>query len=153
MLMMQWRSSSRSKTTLEQSHGPPPSWILQDRVGYIPSPNSTTRLTYGDRLGDWHRVDISRDETPVTLPVFELIMDHGPVSKFPSTDILPSAYYTVLPDVDQTKLAALVSDDPISVLANSPSLQAVHHAPTSLTGASFYEPGELVVRTGFTVKV
>jgi chondroitin AC lyase len=125
-----------------------PSWIYHDRIGYIPASGVSLHFEYGDRTGNWRRVDHSQDDRPVTLPVFELAFDHGPcavASQVAGPSVIPATHYVVLPDIDEDDLAAFAQNSPISILANTRALQAVRHNPAALTGASFFEAGNLQI--------
>lgn len=132
----------------------PPAWLLHDRVGYIASPEADLRLAIGDRQGDWQRVDLGRSKDPVTLPVFELAIDHGPcVSPQAATPAPAASHYVVLPDIGEDELAAFAAKPTISILANTRALQAVRDDAGGLSGLSFFEAGELQLHPGLAVSV
>ncbi|EIP96639.1 polysaccharide lyase family 8,polysaccharide lyase family 8 [Opitutaceae bacterium TAV1] len=130
-----------------------PSWIYHDRIGYIVPSDMPLHFEYGDRAGNWHRVDRGRDDRPVTLPIFELALDHGPCAA-PEADgasALPPAHYIVLPDINEGDLVAFAQNPPLTVLANTHALQAVRHHGDALTGAGFFESGVLKIHDNLSV--
>jgi chondroitin AC lyase len=73
----------------------------------------------------------------VTKDVFNLWINHGPQPK-------DATYaYAVLPDIEQTALAAAAASPPWRVLAKTPQLQAVASPADGLVQAVFYAPGRL----------
>lgn len=151
------RADGTRETIPAGTHAYPPTgvtplWIHHDGVGYIPpapsgpaSPPATLRLKNAPATGNWHRVNSNLDDKPVTGNLFLLALDHGPAPAV----VQPSSYfhYIILPGADETATAAFAHKPSITILANTPALQAARHTnektSTTLTGITFFEPGNL----------
>lgn len=113
-----------------------PAWVWHDQVGYALLAPGDLLLTDGPQRGRWSDIG-GGATTEVELPVFSLALAHGRRPR-------DAAYaYAVLPGLDTAALPAWCRQPPVRVLANTPSLQAVHHPASGLTGAVFHRPGRL----------
>lgn len=114
-------------------------WVLHDSVAYL-FPNATEiNLVDSTASGNWrlitHQANAGTGE--VRKDVFTLWMNHGlhPQNK--------SYEYIVLPGVDAHTAEAYRKQGSLSVLSNTPAIQAVQNKPLQLTQIVFYVPGTL----------
>ncbi len=120
-------------------------WILHDGIGYVPiGDNDTLHVSKETRHGNWSDIGISDGQ--VSAQVFTAWFDHG---ERPDS---ATYAYAVLPGSDESKLNSFTSQADWRVLANSETIAAVHYDLSSTTQIVFYEPGELTIRPGLTIK-
>lgn len=116
-------------------------WIFHDQVGYVfPEPTSVHLMN--DRAsGSWQRINQQSDspKEEVNLDVFKLWLDHG---ARPSEETYA---YIVVPVTTVAGLEQNTAKENISILANTPEVQAVRHAGLGMCQAVFYEAGEVQV--------
>lgn len=116
-------------------------WVFQDKIGYVfPSP-TTISLKNDQANGSWWRINKQTDspKDELSLDVFTLWLDHG---KRPSD---ASYEYIVVPATSLEKLEQGLSKQNISILKNTPALQAVRHAELDITQLVFYKAGALQI--------
>lgn len=135
----------RSSAPIERS--PNGAWLAQNGVGYVfLSPPRAVTAHVGPQTGSWRDVNSdATDKKPITEQVFSLYLDHG---------VRPqNASYAcvVVPRIATQRLPAYAAAPPVSVLSNTPQLQAVRHAKAGITQAVFYGPGTLTIRPGLTL--
>jgi chondroitin AC lyase len=114
-----------------------PAWLHHDGVGYVFPDAAAVRLDAGPTSGNWHRINRRYPDKKETADVFSLWIEHG--AKPTAADYS----YVLLPGVDRGATARFARKSPVTVLKNTPALQAVHDAERGLTGAVFYNPGKL----------
>jgi len=90
-----------------------------DHTGYVLGPNTAATLSNTPQTGRWSEIGTG-PSAPVTLPVFNLWIEHG---IGPSN---ASYQYTVLPGATPAETAAESAHPSIQVLANRPEVQAVY---------------------------
>lgn len=115
-------------------------WVHHDGIGYLfpAPPNSATAQTVA-QSGSAYDINQTRSNDTVTRDVFSLQVNHGP---------RPSGAtyaYVVVPGIDAGEMGSYAADVPVTVLSNTPSLQAVRHDGLRMTQAAFYEPGSLAI--------
>lgn len=64
-----------------------------------------------------------------------------------------SYQYIVLPNKTSEEVSSYASDNPISILSNTSSVQAVRHNSLGIAELLFYQPGTVTVRDGLIVTV
>lgn len=114
-------------------------WILHDGVGYVFSPGQKVALTNGPQSGSWRDFGTSSPAEPQSLDVFNLWIEHG------SKPDGATYEYTVLPGSTAKSLSEYVMHPPVTVISNTPDLQAVVHQDAAVM-AAFYKPGSLELR-------
>jgi len=115
--------------------------VLHNHVGYIFAPDSNVTLFSGPRTGIWSDIGAGPG-TPVTVPVFDLWIDHGLAPK-------DAAYqYTVVPNATEEQLARLSKTAELVVLSNTANLQAVYSPGLKLAEVAFRQPGSLKTPLG-----
>jgi chondroitin AC lyase len=122
-------------------------WIHHDDIGYVfPAPESVT-IENDTRTGTWWNVTHSYGDIPYSNDVFACWLDHGdrPSSK--------SYAYIVLPGKSPQETAVYSRRLMVTIIRNTPSIQAVRHTALALTGAAFYQPGSVTIRKGLELSV
>ncbi|HWR14097.1 MAG TPA: polysaccharide lyase 8 family protein [Terriglobales bacterium] len=116
-------------------------WVHHDDVGYVFGKGSRVSLSIGSQTGQWSDIG-SGSERPITLPVFNLWIDHGYAPE-------DGAYqYIVLPGASVRQTAALAQKPAIHVLSNNRQIQGAWNDSTRLAMLAFYEPGTLLTPIG-----
>lgn len=122
-------------------------WAYNDHIGYI-FPNPTTfQVKRETKTGSWSDVISGSSTEAITKPIFSIWLDHG------MKPTNASYQYIVLPNKTSKEVGSYASDNPISILANTPSVQAVRHNSLGIAELLFYQPGTVAVREGLTVTV
>jgi chondroitin AC lyase len=125
-----------------------PRWAHHGRIGYVfPTATGQVLLEQQRRTGSWHDINTSAAPDVLQREVATIAIDHGPAPR-------QAGYaYVVLPAADLTETAEYCDRSPISVIANTPGVQAVRHDVLGVTQLAFYRPGRLEVATQLTVRV
>lgn len=122
-------------------------WIYHDGIGYVFPVKASVMVKTGPQTGSWHSINAAYRDDIVTKSVFTLWLNHG---------IKPNNgnyQYIIVPGISANRLSAYVNNIPVSILANTPELQAVRYNAKKITGAVFYQPGMLNAGDGLVVKV
>ena len=121
-----------------------PSWVHFEgsdegtSVGYYFLEPGQVNLLRETRTGSWYEISQPYgDKTPIVKDYFTMWIDHG---KNPRG---ATYAYVLLPgsNLEQTMLYA--RNPNVSVLANTPEVQAVRHRTEGVTGINFWEAGSL----------
>jgi chondroitin AC lyase len=122
------------------------SWVLHDGIGYVLPGKSPVVLRTGPRSGSWSRINALGERAPMTKDVFALWLDHGVAPADATYE------YIVVPGTDAEQLLQYVGHNPIRVLANTATVQAVRHE-RGISQAVFYSTGQLVLKDGWVMSV
>ena len=122
------------------------SWILHDSVGYLFRNPSSVQLNNTTATGSWRAINHHTWATddPVNLDVFLVWLDHGNAKN-------ASYEYIVVPNVSGSSLDAYSKKLPVTIISNTPELQAVRNQLLGITQAVFYSPGEVALGNGITL--
>jgi len=125
------------------------SWILHNQVAYLFPMATALQLRNTTATGNWRQINHQAWATTeeVQKEVFSVGIDHG---------IQPEAAqyaYIVLPNVDALKANAYQKNPAVTVLANSPQIQAVQHLETNRSQIVFYQAGEIQLNKNLSLKV
>lgn len=121
-------------------------WVLHDSVGYFFPQGGDLNLSNQSQSGSWY--DINHNQSPdiITSDVFKLWFAHGlhPVDETYAYIIAPG----------KTTAAEMQAYDlsNISILSNTPTVQAVRHEALDMIQVVFYAPDELTAN-GTTIRV
>ena len=121
-------------------------WVLHDSVGNVFPEGQTVHIGNQPQTGKWSDIGTGSD-VEVSLDVFSLWLEHGQGP----TDA--SYAYMVYPNTDHAALKEASSSDPVEIIANTSTLQAVYHTKDQTLLIAFHERGALTVSTGRTVEV
>lgn len=116
-------------------------WIYQDGIGYV-FPNATNVWIKNDTAsGSWWDINKQSDSPKRTInrEIFKAWLSHG---ERPSE---ASYQYIVVPATTIEKLASNSSKNDISVLSNTPEIQAVMNKSLQICQLVFYKAGELQI--------
>lgn len=122
-------------------------WAYNDNIGYI-FPNPTDfQVKRETKTGSWSDVISGSSPEPITKSIFSIWLDHGvkPTNA--------SYQYIVLPNKTSEEVGSYASDNPISILSNTSSVQAVRHQTLRIAELLFYQPDTVTVKGGLTVTV
>ncbi|WP_052737705.1 polysaccharide lyase family 8 super-sandwich domain-containing protein [Bacillus sp. SA1-12] len=99
---------------------------------YFPASSSVFGLRES-RIGSWNEINNGGSSDSITRNYISLAFDHG-------TKPVNAAYsYVLLPNKDVTQTENYSSNADITVLANTPAVQAVREKTLGITAANFYE--------------
>jgi len=120
-------------------------WVLHDGVGYVFPTATQVHLKNTAQTGDWNLINAMYASASLSCDIFRLSLDHG---------VAPtgaSYAYAVLPDTDETTLAGFADSSPLSILANTSTLQAARHSGLGLSGVAFFSAGSVTLKSGLTL--
>jgi autotransporter-associated beta strand protein len=122
------------------------SWVYQGGVGYFfPTPVSNATVQAISQSGNWDNITTEYGSIPESANVFTLYINHG-------TGFTGGSYdYIVVPNTTASGMATYVASDPISVLSNTSTVQAVTQNNLGITQAAFYSSGSFNLSTGQTI--
>ncbi len=124
-------------------------WVHHDKTAYLFTDPSSAQLENRQRSGYWKDINeqtwaLARDKEYKN--VFTLWINHGVKTQ-------QSEYkYIVVPGIESDEIARYESANPIEILANSTQIQAVQHTELGISQIVFYEPGEIEIIDGVTIK-
>jgi chondroitin AC lyase len=116
--------------------------IHHDGIAYVLLDDHTLSITAQQQRGSWQDVEAKAPDEQIPQDIFTCFVDHG--SK-PNDE---SYAYRVVPGIDSNRLTFAANDTTVSVLSNSPKLQAVHVSTHDVTQAVFHAQGELALPDG-----
>jgi autotransporter-associated beta strand protein len=121
-------------------------WVWQGGVGYVfLSPVSNATVSAIPQSGAWASLNTAASGATVTQNVFTLYINHG-------TAVSNGSYgYIAVPGITADQMDGYLASNPIQVLSNTSTVQAVHQATLNMTQAAFYSTGSLTLATGQTV--
>ena len=111
-------------------------WVHHDGTGYFfnEAPASAS-LQAASQSGTWQSINTGYDATNVSKDVFSLSIRHG-------TAFSNKSYaYTVVPGLTAAEMPGY--QNPLAILRNDATAQAVDHAAVGLTQAAFYSAGAI----------
>ncbi len=122
-------------------------WIIHDRVGYVFPKKTSVSLSNQEVKGNWAFANkqTSISKTEIKQDVFSLWLDHG-VHSFDA-----NYEYVVIPSIDKSAMVEYMQNCPISILTNTPDLQAVRHDELHIAYAVFYKSGTFHITEGLYV--
>jgi chondroitin AC lyase len=116
-------------------------WVYQDGIGYVfPKPTSVN-IKNSSASGSWYRINKQTDspKEEINLDVFKIWLDHGEAPSDASYE------YIIVPSTTVDELSKNSSKNNVSIISNTPELQAVYHQGLNMVQAVFYKAGELQV--------
>lgn len=125
-------------------------WVHQDKIGYIFPESTSINLSNQEEKGRWSDITDQKNisEEIVKEEVFMLWFDHG------NRPQNASYQYIVVPDVsEQEFIKTGTSNHHIEIISNTPKIQAVKNNALGLCQIAFYQPGDVEVSDGFTVRM
>jgi chondroitin AC lyase len=113
-----------------------PDWILHDGIGYVFPQSSIVGMSNKSQNGNWHDINVSQPDRAVTRDVFSLWVDHG-------KNVVNGGYaYIVVPEKNSAgEMEEYHRNNPVEILSNNDSIQAVYHKELDMLGLVFYTAG------------
>ena len=123
-------------------------WVYQDGIGYVFPEPSTVNIKNNKATGSWYTINRQTDspKDEIKLDVFKLWINHGERSSDQSYQ------YIVVPATTVDELEQNTSKNNVSILSNTPEIQAVKHAGLKMCQAVFYKAGEVQVTDKIKLK-
>ena len=123
-------------------------WVFQDGVGYVFPDPATVNIKNNEATGSWWTINKQSDspKDEIKMDVFKLWLSHG---NRPSE---ASYEYIVAPATTIEKLEQGISRKNISILSNTPEIQAVRHDGLKMVQVVFYKAGEVTLANGLVLK-
>jgi len=124
------------------------SWIFQDGIGYLFPEPSSVNIKNNKATGSWYAINKQTDspKEEITLDVFSIWINHG---ERPSDQ---SYEYMIVPATTVEKLEQNTSRNNVSIISNTPEVQAVKHDDLRMCQAVFYKAGEVQITDRITLK-
>jgi len=122
-------------------------WIHHNKVAYLfPEPVDIS-LSNQTATGNWKQINHQdwATEEPVQKELFTAWINHG------VKPINAGYAYIVVPDINANDLKPYQQKNFISIVSNTPQIQAVHHRLLQLTEAIFFEPGMIQLGGGLAI--
>ena len=119
-------------------------WVYNNKIGYIFPEQTAVKVSRQDQTGKYPSL---WPEGSASADTFSLWIDQGVAPKD------KSYAYIVLPNATQQQVKAYSADNPITIVANTKTVQAVRHEGLKQTQVNFYEAGSLEYAAGKTVTV
>lgn len=116
-------------------------WIYHNKIGYVFPETATVNIKNSEATGSWWRVNKQSDspKDKIKRDVFMAWINHG---IRPSDE---SYSYIVVPATSIEKLKQNTSKNKVTILANTPEIQAVKQTELKMCQAVFYKAGELAI--------
>jgi chondroitin AC lyase len=121
------------------------SWIHHDRIGYIFPDSAKVHFTAGPATGSWYtsnrQTNIPKEN--VTMDVFKLWIDHG-------ARVNGGTYqYIVMPAASKEQVTAAQQKPAVTILSNTPEIQAVWHNTLNILQVVCYKNGTVQLSGGY----
>jgi autotransporter-associated beta strand protein len=121
-------------------------WVYQGGVGYFfLTPVSNATIMAVAQTGNWAALNTAASSSNVTQNIFTLYIDHG-------TAVANGSYsYIAVPGITAAEMDAYQAANPIVVLTNNATVQAVQQTTLNLTQAAFYGASSFTIAGNQTV--
>lgn len=115
-------------------------WILHDGIGYIFPTPATVNLSNQAEKGSWFKINHQSDspKEEISKEVFKLWINHG------SRPENAGYAYIVVPNTTEPELKGNPGRG-ITILSNTPDLQAVVNAGLNISELAFYRAGQIQI--------
>ncbi|MDP3914888.1 MAG: polysaccharide lyase family 8 super-sandwich domain-containing protein [Bacteroidota bacterium] len=120
-------------------------WILHDGIGYVFPEAQKVNLSNQAQTGSWFKINRQSDspKDEVSKDVFKLWIDHGQQPRNASYQ------YIIVPGTTEAEMDK--AGQQITILSNTPEIQAVKHTGLNICQAVFYTSGEIKVTENLTI--
>lgn len=117
------------------------SWIVHNKVAYLFPSLTDVKLSNGTATGNWRQINHQEwaTEGPVKEEVFTLWIDHGP------KPINKNYAYIVIPGIEPSAITDYSKKADVSILSNTPEIQAIQHKAAGITQVVFYKAGTIKI--------
>ncbi len=122
-------------------------WVYHDKVAYVFPEPTAIHLKNNAAKGSWYRINRQTDspKDEIERDVFELWLDHG---KRPSEG---TYQYIVVPATDLEQVQKNVSKNNVTILQNTPEMQAVWNKDLQMCQVVFYQEGQLDINKNLKI--
>lgn len=114
-------------------------FIWHNNIAYYLPNNTLIHLKAGNQEGSWNKINYNSSSSIVSLPVFNLYIEHCFDKKKDSYE------YLLIPGKTKEQLKKYNPKN-IRILSNSETLQAVYNKKSDVLQAIFYEPSSIKIR-------
>lgn len=109
-----------------------PKWVLHDTIGYVFPAGGHVVVSNQEQTGNWHDINNNGVNAVVSRDIFSLWFDHG-------KSVTNGTYaYIIVPGKTAIEMQDYYTAGNIELLANTASVQAVHHKTLGIYGIIFY---------------
>ena len=112
-------------------------WIHHNRVLYLFPETNTAEILNKFRTGSWHDINEGGNASSMFLKVFGLYIEHE------KNTVPANYYYIIVPGVNFSNADSTVKSNPIQVIQNNVSVQAVYHKELKISLVAFYQPANI----------
>lgn len=108
-------------------------WVLNDKVAYFFPNKSELNVSNETKSGSWHDINNNGSSDVISGELFTLWLNHGvrPTNA--------SYAYIIVPNVQDATQAKAYQASNIEILANTDSVQVVHHKELNQYGLTFFK--------------
>ena len=111
------------------------SWILNGTEGYLFERPETVSAGIQDQTGTWKSVYASGSEAKITHSIFSVWIDHASRNA--------TYAYAMIPGATENQLQSLAATSSVTVLSNSPDVQAIRVKAAGIIEILFYKAATL----------
>lgn len=133
---------SRGEKILEN-----PTWVWHDSIAYVFPKQQIVAMKAAEQKGQLQRIFGLGADSIYRSDVFSLWFEHGLKPKEASYE------YIVMPGCSSDELTAYAQNIPVTVLSNTPRIQAVTHHQLQITGIVFHEAGSFSLNDDLIMEV
>ena len=112
-------------------------WIWHNKVGYYLPDNTAVLLKNGVQKGRWSKINFNQPGEEVSMPVFNLCIEHG------SKPQQASYVYYIVPGVTSPASLKAYDTNGVEIVSNNADMQAVSNKKLDMLQAVFYKAGSL----------
>lgn len=112
-----------------------PQWIWHDSIAYFFPQAANLKLKLRKQQGNWAKINFNYPATDISMPVFNLTINHG---KSPKN---ASYAYMIVPGVNHAADLKDYSPQKIKIERNNTDMQAVSNEDLGLLQIVFFKPG------------
>jgi chondroitin AC lyase len=117
----------------EQIYETAPDWVWHDGTGYVFPQGGSVGVSNKTQTGNWYDINLSMPNEPVSGDVFTLYLNHGKA-------VTNADYaYVLTPGMTANQTSEYAANLPVEILANTDSMQVVHHKGLGIWSMIFYK--------------
>lgn len=112
-----------------------PTWIWHDSIAYFFPQKLNLKLKTGKQKGNWARINYNYSASDISMPVFNLTINHGQSPKN------ATYVYMIVPGINTLEEVKSYSSKGIKIERNDADIQAVSNKKSGLLQLVFFKPG------------
>lgn len=109
-------------------------WVWHNNTGYFALNGTPFKSSVAKHSGAWSAIDIASEKEVLSADLFTIYIPHAASNTYA---------YAVKPEIDAKAMNKLAQHFPVTVIKNTPQVQAIQSANTLI--AIFYQPGTVSV--------